>query len=83
MLVMTHDDVLYDDIKRMDEEMEKLIGRKVFGYISCPTETSMRITFADAAVFTTMNAAHGYMRHLLIAAERNPGDLPWPLCEPV
>lgn len=80
--LMTRDDVLYDDIQRMDGEIETIIGRPVFGHIACPTETSQRITFGDGTVCLTMSEAHGHMRHLLITALRSPAELPWPLCEP-
>lgn len=79
---MTRDDILLDDINRMDAELETIIGRKVFGHVAAPTDTSLRITFGDAQVCLSVNEAHGYMRHLLLTALRDPGELPWPLCEP-
>lgn len=84
MLAMTGDDyILLNDIKRMDDELETLIGRKVFGHIAAPTETSLRITFGDASVCITMREAHNHMRYLLTTAQQDPAKLPWPLCEPV
>ncbi len=71
------------DIRLMDDQIEQIIGRKVFGYISKPTETTMRITFGDGHVCLTMAEAQAYMRGLLTQAEQDPKGLPWPLCEPV
>lgn len=80
---MTTDDALLVDIHWMDEEMETLIGRKVFGHLSHPTPDSTRITFGDGHVCFTVAEAQQYMFSLLATARDNPSKLPWPLNEPV
>jgi hypothetical protein len=80
---MTAYDTQLANIRRMDDDIEKIIGRKVFGYISKPTETSYRITFADQHVCLSMDEAVAYMTELLATAQNDPSKLPWPLCEPL
>lgn len=76
-------DVQLSNIRRMDEEIEEIIGRKVFGHISQPTATTYRITFGDGHVCLSMDEAVAYMTELLVTAQNDPSKLPWPLCEPV
>jgi hypothetical protein len=71
------------DIRLWDDQVELLIGRKVFGHISQPTGTQWRVTFADGHVCLSMDEAHDYMYSLLRTAQEDPKKLPWPLCEPV
>lgn len=70
-------------IRFMDDQIEQIIGRKVFGYISKPTETTYRITFADQHVCLSMGEAVDYMTGLLAQAQQDPSKLPWPLSEPL
>lgn len=77
------DSIMLDNIRRMDDEIEVIIGRKVFGHISEPTPTQTRITFGDGHVCLSMTEAHAYMTSLLLTAQDDPAKLPWPLCEPV
>lgn len=78
-----NDGELFHAIGEMDDEMETIIGRKVFGHVAHPTPTSVRITFADAHVALSWADAHEYMVGLLRLARQDPGKLPWPLNEPV
>lgn len=80
---MTSSHTLLADIRLMDDEMEQLIGRKVFGHIANPTPTSQRITFGDGHVCLSLPEAHEYMTRLLITARHSPAKLPWPFSEPV
>lgn len=80
---MTTDEMILTDIHRMDAEMETLIGRKVFGHISAPTQTSTRVTFGDGHVCLGISEARDYMLGLLITARQDTDSLPWPLNEPV
>ncbi len=80
---MTAYDTILADIRRMDHEIEQIIGRKVFGHIAAPTPSTLRITFGDGHVALTMAEAQEYMRGLLTQAQRDPKGLPWPLSEPV
>jgi hypothetical protein len=80
---VTTDAMILADIHSLDEEMETIIGRKVFGHISAPTPTSTRITFGDGHVCLSLVEARSYMLTLVLTARTNPAALPWPLCEPV
>ncbi len=75
------DDVILADIRHMDQQIEAIIGRTVFGHIAKPTPTSTRITFGDGHVALSMAEAQAYMRTLLNTAINDPTKLPWPLCE--
>lgn len=83
MLAMSSYEQQLATVRQMDDDIEGIIGRKVFGYISKPTETSYRITFGDGHVCLSMNEAVAYMTSLLTTAQSDPSRLPWPLCEPV
>lgn len=80
---MTTDLQYLDEIRKMDEEMENLIGRRVFGHVASPTPSTLRITFGDAAVAITWAEAHNHMLYLLKTAREDVSKLPWPLREPV
>lgn len=77
------DSTLLTSIRTMDQEMEHLIGRTVFGYVANPTPTSVRVTFGDGHVCLSVAEAKDYMTDLLATARDNPAKLPWPLCEPM
>lgn len=83
MFGMANQNNVLAEIHRMDDEIKTIIGRKAFGYVSEPTATTRRITFADGTVCLTMAEAHDYMTGLLATAKDDPGKLPWPLSEPL
>lgn len=69
------------EIRRMDAEFQRFVGKEAFGYLAKPTVTSSRWTFQDGTVATSGEEALSYMTKLLYLAKADPYELPYPLNE--